>query len=380
MSAAKIDISRFHVYEGPKTIEGNIIKSDTSAVFIPHVNLKHNTLYTVEINGTVTILYDVGLPSVTEGIERKWSFTTGGQPVYSMYRQSQTVTDFARDGCKMMQMGDYLYLYGGWRGGIDFSSASYSNIYRSRGDLTIWEKLADSPWSGRHTFGIGKAGSNLYIFGGDQHSEVFDVWTSSDGENFQLVAQDLGNSVTTRLIYGACTHKNKLFVLGGQSSLDNNSGLTDVWTSSNGWGWRRMSNGQNFLGKNLAGVVVSFNNKIWVVGGGYYRHPDSAERWTNHIYSSPDGLTWTREPDAPWAGRQFADVCVWDDKLWMVGGHNGKNLSDIWYMNKDGSWVEYTPSNLFTARHATAVAVYNNKLIIACGDQNNDCWIIERIK
>ena len=167
--------------------------------------------------------------------------------------------------------------------------------------------------------------------------------------------------------------------MGGQSNTDElNAGLTDVWSSGNGAVWIKIADNKDFLGKNISGSVVSFNGKIWIIGGGYYGHPDSSVRWSNHVYSSPDGITWIREDDAPWVARQFADVCVWDNKLWMVGGHNGQNLADIWYMNKNGTWVQYTPSNLFTARHATAVAAYNDNLVISCGDLNNECWVIRK--
>jgi leucine-zipper-like transcriptional regulator 1 len=154
--------------------------------------------------------------------------------------------------------------------------------------------------------------------------------------------------------------------------------LYDVWSSQNGLVWKKIADSLDFLGKNITGNVTSFNGRIWVVGGGYYRHPDTAIRWTNKIYSSADGANWRQEPDGPWKGRQYADVCVWDNRLWMIGGHRGGNLAEIWYMNKNGEWIEYTPPNLFTARHASAVGLYNNKLVIACGDYNNECWVIEK--
>lgn len=376
MEVSSMSLSRFAVYREDTLLEGKIIFNDTSATFAPSFNFRPNTVYAVELSGSVSISSDQ--PAIfNKGIHLKWTFTTGNWPDYIMTRTSQHVTDFARDGSKMVQMGNYLYLYGGWNG-TGSSISSFNDVYRSSGDLTTWEKLPDAPWLGRHTFGIGKINSTIYIYGGDQNSEFFDVWKSEDGEHFEQVVHDLDRSVKKRLLYGSCIHNNMLYVMGGQSSLDENSELTDIWTSPNGSAWRRLNNGLTFLGKNLAGSVASFNNKLWVVGGGYYRDPDPAVRWANHVYSSADGKTWTMEADAPWPGRQFTDVCVWDNRLWMIGGHNGQNLSDIWYMNKDGSWIEYKPSDLFTPRHASAVTVYNDKLIIACGDQSNECWVIEK--
>ena len=375
MDVKRIILSKLILKKGTQIISGKIESSDTLVSFFPDVALEKHTTYNLEISGLVNIVPEKELQPSSKGINEKYSFITASyEPEYAMSRQSTHVTDFPRDGSSLMQMGDYLYLYGGWTG-----AGSWNDIYRSSGDLTEWEKMPDAPWKGRHTFGTGKLKSGLFIFGGDYNYDLFDVWKSTDGINFQPVANNLETTVKRRIIYGTCTHNNKLYVMGGQSNLDYpDAGLNDVWESSNGLSWKKIADDKTFLGKNLAGSVTSFNGKIWVIGGGYYRDPDPAVKWTNHIYSSPDGAEWKRENDGPWVGRQYADVCVWDNRLWMVGGNNGQNLSEIWYMNKDGSWVQYTPPNLFTARHASAIAVYNNKLVFACGDYNNECWVIEK--
>jgi leucine-zipper-like transcriptional regulator 1 len=193
------------------------------------------------------------------------------------------------------------------------------------------------------------------------------------------VSESLDTTVGRRLLYGATVHNNKLFVLGGQTALTHESYLSDVWVSDNGVNWSQIANDKEFLGKNISGAVASFNGKLWVIGGGKYEHPDISERWTNHVYSSEDGINWVREKDAPWSGRQYHDLCVWDNKLWVVGGNNGENLSDIWYMKTDGEWVNVETPAEFEPRHATALAEYNNQLVIVCGNYHNDCWVVERV-
>jgi hypothetical protein len=376
---AKMSGVSFVLRHGSAEVNGKLEIKDNSVVFTPEVNLKPNTVYNFQFKATVrSTSLNRENPVTLTPIEENWSFTTMGWPQYLMERTSQTVTDFARDGAKMIQVGDYLYFYGGWKG-FEYYSESFNDIYRSSGDLSVWEKLPEAPWEGRHTFGLGKIDSTVYVYGGDQNSTVFDVWKSGDGENFSEVTPDLGSTIGERVLYGACTHNNKLFIMGGQRGTDDEfEGLDDVWTSDDGREWKMIATGLDFLAKNISGGVASFNNKIWVVGGGYYQDSEPGERWTNRIYSSPDGINWKQEPDAPWIGRQYGDVCVWDNKLWVIGGNDGKNLNEIWYMNRDGSWVQYEPSNLFTARHASAVAVYNDQLVIACGDQSNECWVIKR--
>ncbi len=49
-------------------------------------------------------------------------------------------------------------------------------------------------------------------------------------------------------------------------------------------------------------------------------------------------------------------------------------------MKSDGSWTEFKTPDDFLGRHATAVAAYNNKIVITCGSYHNDCWVIEKEK
>lgn len=376
--AHKMSLSLFRVTrEKNEPVKGKYVYTDTVAEFIPDEEFEYATEYNVQIDGTVFKQIDSETEEIREQVEQEWSFVTDSSSNFVMRRTNPWVTASARDGCRMVQFGDYLYLYGGWTGS-DSSSTSHKDIYRSTGDLSVWEQMPDAPWQGRHTFGLGVVNNEVIVYGGDQNTTYFDVWKSQDGVQFNPVRQDLDSSVRSRLIYGSTTHRGKLYILGGQRTLDLHSGMSDVWTSPNGFGWRKLTGTAHFLAKNITGAVTSFNGRIWVIGGGYYGHPDNEVRWTNHVYSSEDGISWVKEPDAPWSGRQFADVCVWDNKLWMVGGHNGRNLSEIWYMKKDGSWHQYEPSPLFVPRHASAVATYNDKLVIVCGDQNNECWVIEK--
>jgi hypothetical protein len=62
----------------------------------------------------------------------------------------------------------------------------------------------------------------------------------------------------------------------------------------------------------------------------------------------------------------------------MIAGYNEENLSDIWYMTADGQWHQFETPPEFEARHASGVGVYNDKLVIVCGNYHNDCWVIEK--
>ena len=373
MDSTTITTSDFILRNGNINIPGTVSYSNKTAVFIPDDDFSPNATYTGTITTGVKNLSGISLKS-----NFIWNFTTGDAYHYEMTQRSTAVTDFARDGTKMMQMGDYIYSYGGWTAD---PIQTYNDVYRSNGNLSTWTKMPDAPWHGRHTFGIAKPDSTLYVIGGDYQNNVFDVWSSTDGITWEEKNDGSGNFLGNRILYGACSHNGKLYILGGQVGIDTTYGLfTDVWSSVDGKNWSQIATNKNFLGKNVSGASASFNGKIWVIGGGLYDYSLApALRFNNEVWNSVDGINWQQQPTPPWPGRQYTNVCVWDNKLWMIGGTNGSNLADIWYLKKNGTWTQFTPPPSYIGRHATAVAVFNDQLVITCGNYNNDCWVIEKL-
>ena len=349
----------FSISRGDTSINGFTETADSVISFSPETELLPNTTYVAMITfsekGKTSSFYSY-----------TWKFTTKGPDEYRMTLRSTSVTDFDRDGNRSMQIGKYLYSFGGWR----VPEESFNDIYRSTGDLSVWEKLPNAPWHGRHIYGIGKIGDSTYIIGGDNLQPVFDVWRTTDGEEWTLLTQNvLGN----RIFYGCTVHNGYIYVVGG-------AGYHDAWRSRNGIDWEQVTDNIPFLkGDNYAGSLASFNGRLWMVcggGNGYSQGVASREVW-----SSIDGKEWKREKDFPGIGRQYTDVCVWDNKIWVIGGYNiwEGNVRPIWYIKPDGTWKEFAIPDNYVGRHATGVAVYNNQLAITCGNYQNNCWVIEKV-
>jgi N-acetylneuraminic acid mutarotase len=133
-------------------------------------------------------------------------------------------------------------------------------------------------------------------------------------------------------------------------------------------------------GENFAGSLTSFNGKLWMICGGGTGYGSGDAR--KSVWSSADGITWKQEQDFPGSERYYTDVCVWDNKLWVVGGYNyvERNIRSIWYMTAKGTWTELQTPDTYLGRHATAVGAFNNKLVIANGNYNNDCWAIDKLQ
>jgi hypothetical protein len=93
------------------------------------------------------------------------------------------------------------------------------------------------------------------------------------------------------------------------------------------------------------------------------------------VWSSEDGVRWRQDAStAPWEPREYHSVCVWDDRLWVIGGYNEKNLDGAWY-SKDGSnW--YPTVTEWDPRHAASVWVYKDAVWMFAPDP--EVWRLER--
>jgi N-acetylneuraminic acid mutarotase len=359
-----IDTANYNAFiavtQNEMVVQGKVTIEDSTVSFTPDVELANSLPYTATLSisakGTGPLIFAY-----------KWNFTTKGPDEFLMTKRSNSVTDFVRDGSRMAQIGKSLYSFGGW----NVPERSYNDVYKSSGDLSAWEKLPDAPWHGRHVYGIASMNGATYIIGGDNLQSTFDVWRTSDGENWTLLATNiLGN----RIYYGCTAHNGYLYIVGG-------AGHNDVWRSRNGIKWEPVADNVEFLkGECFAGSLASFHGKLWMVCGGTNGYGQGEIR--KEVWSSIEGKVWKKERDFGGSKRYYTDICVWDNKLWVIGGYNHEegNIKSIWYMKPDGTWKEYETPNDYIGRHATAIAVYNNSLVITCGNYNNDCWVIEKTK
>jgi hypothetical protein len=296
---------------------------------------------------------------------------------YIMTHRSDAVTGGNHDGTKIIQIGNYIYSFGGWVPG-----ASNNEIHRAAYPFTTWESRGTAPWSGRHTFGIGKIGSTVFVWGGDHINPAADCWSSTDGETWTQLAT---SAWPVRTIYGACVYDNKLWIMGGQTTdLLHTTSFYDVYSSPDGVTWTQQSNssGNSFLWKNLAGSVCSFNGKIHQISGGDYPISGAPQYGDQSHRTTTDGVTWTTETNVPFTGKQYVDCIEWDGKLWVICGYRFANTKDIWYMNTDGSWHSYIAHDDFLPRHATGIATFDdgthNCLVLTNGNYHDDCWTIEK--
>jgi hypothetical protein len=142
-----------------------------------------------------------------------------------------------------------------------------------------------------------------------------------------------------------------------------------------------------FAPRDGAGAAV-FRDTMWLLGGWNPADPISFPRTcSSDIWSSSDGATWTRHPDAPWEGRHTAGYAVHDGKIWVLGGDaiQGHYQNDIWNSEDGVRWnrvhnnVPWGPRVLhYTAQHNGRIWVMGGQTLpqFAPADERfyNDVW------
>ena len=98
------------------------------------------------------------------------------------------------------------------------------------------------------------------------------------------------------------------------------------------------------------------------------------------MWSSADGIHWEQHTEsAPWMARQYHEVAVFDDRLWVMEGWNQENRNDVWYSSDGASWQEL-PDTPWDPRHAASVFVYDDALwMVAGNNMEQDVWKLERV-
>jgi hypothetical protein len=301
-----------------------------------------------------------------------------------MYRWEQVTAGAAfapRDGAGALVFQDKMWLLGGWNPGdrVHFPRICNSEVWSSK-DGKDWTLEGHAPWEGRHTAGYVVLGGKMWIVGGDANQRHYqnDVWNSADGKNWGQVTDKVpwGNRVLAYTV----AHEDKIWVIGGQSlpqfAPAAEAFYNDVWNSSDGLHWKRVLEHAPWTPRGMIGGSAVFRGKIWLLGGGTYDTPKQPQRkFYNEVWSSADGVNWERVLEqAPWHSRQYHEVAVFDDRLWVLEGSYKGNRNDVWYSSDGVRWQEL-PKTPWAPRHAASVFVYDKALwMVAGNNMRSDVW------
>ncbi|MBA3684875.1 MAG: hypothetical protein H0W72_06500 [Planctomycetes bacterium] len=120
---------------------------------------------------------------------------------------------------------------------------------------------------------------------------------------------------------------------------------------------------------------------MWILGGNENYFADDPSFYRNDVWSSADGVAWTRLPDAPWKPRLWHSAVVYRDRIWGLGGNQSRtaDFNDAWY-SKDGiAWKQLKSKIVWKKRHEHSTWVHQDRIWICGGTAepghlNNEVW------
>ncbi|MEE2659333.1 MAG: hypothetical protein VX733_12565 [Candidatus Latescibacterota bacterium] len=308
-----------------------------------------------------------------------------------------------RDGAGSVTFDGQMWLLGGWnpQDKVNFPQICNSEVWASR-DGEIWTEVEEqAPWEGRHTAGYAVHDGRMWIVGGDciQGHTQTDVWASSDGSRWECVCGRV--PWAPRSLHYTAVHDGRIWVMGGQTvpQFDNEPEeifYRDVWCSADGTSWERVCEQAPWSERGMIGGSAVHDGRIWILGGGTYETPRRNRReFQNDVWSSADGVNWECHiATAPWVPRQYHEVAVWDDRLWVMEGCYNEaanesmaaaaasgqrwNRNDVWFSSDGVEWAEL-PDTPWAPRHAASVFVYRDALWMVTGNNMEpDVWRLTR--
>jgi hypothetical protein len=321
-------------------------------------------------------------------------------PKYEWTKVTTAAAFAPRDGAGALTFNGQMWLLGGWNpqpAHRKFFPRICNNEVWNSTDGTVWKLVRantfgealfapETEWEGRHTAGYAVYQDKLWIIGGDcnQHHYQNDVWNSADGKTWTPITREVPWG--PRVLHYTVVHDGKIWVMGGQTmpgfAKSDEIFYRDIWTTENGRDWQQVEPQEPYWpARGMIGGSAVHRGRIWILGGGTYDTPTTPTRkFYNDVWSSADGVKWERHLEAaPWEPRQYHEVAVWDDRLWVLEGYSGANRKDVWHSADGVTWheVKDTP---WQPRHAASVFVHDGALwMVAGNNMESDVWKLTRV-
>ena len=327
---------------------------------------------------------------------------------YEWQRLTPTIDEAwrVRDGNTLTWLpsrGRYV-MVGGWNGD------PYPDGFNTQApDVYPFENTTDEVWSSadgvtwtldlphgngqferRHAHNTVLWNDRLWMIGGDYHQGKYnhDVVSSADGLTWKV---ELGPGAadpppwSERALQFSGVYDGKLWTAGGQDLFGDQDLLAhhnDVWNTEDGVHWNQVAADAPASDTRWAGCaavdgLVEFHGRLWLVGCARYRDDVVGHTMSNEVWSTTDGVTWTRHADPPWKGKIWHNVVVWRDHLWVLFGFTYGdpdlglavgNANEVWYSPDGETWRALPFDAPVPGSHAQGVAVTDASILYAGGN------------
>ncbi len=187
------------------------------------------------------------------------------------------------------------------------------------------------------------------------------MWLSNDGERWirtELPASGLNAAYQKYLSFNGA-----IYALGSMSGNYENFTIdTTIRRTRDFREWETVSKNTNLPKRIFYGTAV-FEGKMWMFGG------YDGKRYHNDVWNSTDGIFWERVTEhAAWSPRTISTIAVFQNNLWLFGGSviDGDAVThpnapkQLWSSANGKDWT-LVKTNLDKKWGGTPV-VYDNKL------------------
>lgn len=302
-----------------------------------------------------------------------WTRATGasGAGWSGRYGHTSLVFDDTNDAVENPKM----WVLGGYDG-------DYKNDIWSSTDGSNWTRVTTSGpmWSPRMMHSSVVFQGKMWIIGGDDgsdfNSQKKDVWYSSNGINWTQAATPpwIGRSEHASLVFADPNDNNteKIWVLLGRKSW--NSFVNDIWSSPDGVTWTKVD--ENFAGgltqiDQGRGIysATTFNGEVYIIEG-EYPSPFGGIWYAQTTWRSSDMRSWSRLYPLSGLGVSGQTSLVFDNKLWVIGGGPGSpnGLSKVWNLSSNRqAWNQVTASAPWSGRWRHTSLVFDDKMWVLGG-------------
>jgi hypothetical protein len=145
---------------------------------------------------------------------------------------------------------------------------------------------------------------------------------------------------------------------------------TKILRTKDGKTWEILAEKSNLPNRVFYGATV-FKDKIWLVGG------FDGKKYHNDVWNSNDGVNWTQAAEKTnWSPRNVTKIFVFKDKIWIIGGvfdgektDNPNSESEIWTSLDGTNWTKSETNT--TNKIAGTPVVFDDKLWLVGANRND---------
>ena len=330
-------------------------------------------------NQSDIVFADIAIDATTQPEQERTPMPSdsAGQAVAIAWKQETAEAPCTRrDSMGWAVFQDKMWFLGG------FIPTRVNDVWSSSDGVNWEEATPAAPWAARNLPCTLVYDDKLWIFAGadNPHVSYNDVWCSADGKHWEAATLDAPwgkRSAASAVIFDG-----RMWLFGG-FDIAKFHHYQDVWTSTDGKNWDLVEEHAPWSARSMQTSVV-FDGKMWLMGGGVYNtnYPNNTVVNHNDVWCTTDGKTWEMVAvAAAWQERRFHASAVYDDKMWIIGGHTHGNRNDVWFSADGANWVEAVGDPIWPIRHAPVCLTYRDKLWLIGGFGDtlyNDVWSYQR--